>query len=180
MRLKLHPSRRESVSASSVLPVPGTPSRSVWPPASRHTSTCSLTRSWPIMTRFNCSRNAANFPAASATVSTLKPPISFVDGLQAMLKFPMCQRTRSGKHLGIGAGQQRADFLRQVMSAQATLSRDCLYEVLVMQRQRLLRLQRSVVQWGERADEIDRLCASFFVVVFGRTDGSARAPERYH
>src|SRR5689334_11893816 len=50
MRLNGHAKMRASTRTSSVLAVPGMPSIRTWPPANRHTSTCSTTSSWPMNT----------------------------------------------------------------------------------------------------------------------------------
>ena len=70
-RLRSRPSTVPSVSTSRVLPRPGTPTSSAWPPASRATSACSTTSSWPKMTR-PISRLAALTEAASASTSAIK------------------------------------------------------------------------------------------------------------
>src|ERR1043166_7346977 len=50
MREKALSNASASVLTSMVLPMPGTPSSSTWPPANRPVSTSSMSRWWPTMT----------------------------------------------------------------------------------------------------------------------------------
>jgi len=61
MRLNVRSSAAASVRTSNVLPMPGTPSSSPCPPASRQVSTSSMAAFWPTITRETCSRTAAWF-----------------------------------------------------------------------------------------------------------------------
>ena len=59
MRLKRSASASASERTISVLPVPGTPSMSTWPPAKSPARMASITSSWPTTTRAISRRTAA-------------------------------------------------------------------------------------------------------------------------
>src|SRR5579859_364328 len=62
--------------ASSVLPVPGTPSSSTWPWATRATAHSRMASSWPTTALVSCSRNRAKKSGAAKTVELIEPPCS--------------------------------------------------------------------------------------------------------
>src|SRR5579862_2829829 len=128
-----------------------------------------------MITRFICSRSAANFAATSATVSTLQPPITPVQFRQIPLKPAPRKRALSGECGEIIRVEQDTYLRLQLRAAQARLRGHRLKKILVVQRQRLMRLQRAVVQRRKRPDKVDGLRARFLVVIFRRTDGCARA-----
>src|SRR5688572_15929819 len=86
MRRKRVPSRHDRVSASSVLPVPGTPSSSACPPASRQTRSCSLTDSCPMITRSTPSLRSRHLSATSLTLCILQSPEGLVDLVERLVE----------------------------------------------------------------------------------------------
>src|SRR5688500_286943 len=86
MRRKRVPSKRDRVSARSVLPVPGTPSSSACPPASRQTRSCSLTDSCPMMTRSSPWLRSRHLSATSLTLCILQSPEGLVDRAERLVE----------------------------------------------------------------------------------------------
>ena len=83
MRLVSSPSTMPSVSTSLVLARPGTPIRRPWPPASRVTSVCSITSSWPKITAFRPSRTRRNVSAAALQAPGRVALVQYVDFVHA-------------------------------------------------------------------------------------------------
>ena len=70
MREPCSPITVDSVSTSRVLPRPGTPIRSPWPPHSSAESTRSTTASWPMKRRVIEARAAASRPSSASIAAT--------------------------------------------------------------------------------------------------------------
>src|SRR5205823_13389376 len=102
--------------ASNVLPVPGTPSRSTWPWATKATAHSRMASSWPTTALASCSRNRAKKSGAVTTVELIEPPCSLRGAAPAQL------RDRIGDAVQSLRGQEQV-FLAGRGSVQRALGR---------------------------------------------------------
>src|SRR5437870_4493418 len=172
MRRKRQPRRRESARERRVLPVPGTPSSSMWPPASSEVIASVLTRSCPRMTRSSCWRSAPNRVAISLMLC-IRPPLyggefskCVVDALQTKAE---CRPSAASHEL-------RHAFLQRLAS-QSSLRGHRPRERVLIERQRLGVGHRFLVQRAKRRDEIDGVRSRIAKFFLGRSDARRAAPQ---
>src|SRR5260370_3830492 len=159
MRRKRQPRSRASARQRRVMPVPGTPYRSMWPPARRHVIASVLTRSCPRITRSSCCRSTPTRVEISLMLC-IEPPKSIVDALQR----------RPAAH------QFRHTFLQRV-AAQSGLRCHGPRERFLIERESFGVGHRFLIQRAERRHEIDSFRSRVAKFFFRRTDPRGTAPQ---
>src|SRR5438445_13021933 len=172
MRRKRQPRRRASVSERRVLPVPGTPSSSMWPPASSEVIASVLTRSCPRMTRSSCWRRAPNRVEISLMLC-IRPPLDggefskcVVEALQSQAECWASAATQKLRH----------PFLQR-LTTQTRLRGHRPRERVLVERQRFGVGHRFLIQRAERRDEIDGLRSRVAKFFLGWSDARRAAPQ---
>src|SRR3954454_15903939 len=184
MRRKRQPSSRASASDSSVLPVPGAPSSSMWPPATSEAMASIFTRSWPMMTRSSSCRSAVNRDATSAMVCmwassgrALQRAERVVDRVELAVE-RMCGDFFAGARRQ--TVREIGDPLVQRVAAQTRLRGDRALERCAVERDRVSVRDGAAVQRAERCDEIDGVRSRVALLGVSRSDAPRVAPEREH
>src|SRR5207237_10628436 len=147
MRRNRQPSSFESVSDSSVLPVPGTPSSSMWPPVMSYVMASVFTRSWPRMMVSSSARSAAKRDATSGMLCMFDPPERIVECLQNALKIFGSDFVVTVRR--VDAAGEIGDAFVQRVAAQSARRRHRPRQLIVILRERLRRRHRTVVQRAE-------------------------------
>src|SRR5947209_16868912 len=180
MRRNRHPRSRESARARSVFPVPGTPSMSPWPPASRHARTRSFNPAWPRMTVSSPSRSRENARCTSSSV--VSGPAKAVLIAEPFPGGDEAPEPRSELAVGepatvaVVVGNVLAEERLGALLPDEEAQRDLVHEVAAVQAQRFAGRERPLVEGGHRIDQLHRFAARIAPRIRRRPDRDGMAP----